>query len=73
MAGMLAYDGRMLNRVSHTQLLRYAGLFTWGMVGVALSLYAWLPVETDAEGGLSTAPGPAMTEVAIAYLAFGRR
>jgi signal transduction histidine kinase len=33
----------MLARVSHTQLLRYAGLFTWAMVGIPL-LYAWLYV-----------------------------
>lgn len=30
----------MLARVSHTQLLRYAGLFTWAMVGIPL-LYTW--------------------------------
>ena len=26
----------MLNRLSHTQLLRYAGLFTWAVVGIPL-------------------------------------
>jgi len=31
----------MLVRVTHTQLLRYAGLFTWAMVGIPL-LYSWL-------------------------------
>lgn len=28
----------MLSRISHTQLLRYAGLFTWAMVGIPLLL-----------------------------------
>ena len=31
----------MLARISHTRLLRYAGLFTWAMVGLPL-LYSWL-------------------------------
>ena len=31
----------MLARLSHTRLLRYAGLFTWAMVGLPL-LYSWL-------------------------------
>jgi signal transduction histidine kinase len=30
----------MLARISHSQLLRYAGLFTWVMVGIPL-LYSW--------------------------------
>ena len=31
----------MLSRLSHTRLLRYAGLFTWAMVGLPL-LYSWI-------------------------------
>ena len=31
----------MLARLSHTRLLRYAGLFTWAMVGLPL-LYSWV-------------------------------
>ena len=31
----------MLARLSHTRLLRYAGLFTWAMVGLPL-LYSWI-------------------------------
>lgn len=58
----------MINRVSHTQLLRYAGLFTWGMVGVALALYAWLPNAGEAEGHV---PTPDMWPVGVAYFAFG--
>ena len=30
----------MLSRLSHTQLLRYAGLFTWACVGIPLVLYS---------------------------------
>ena len=36
-----AYDARMLNRLSHTQLLRYAGLFTWAVVGIPLIILTW--------------------------------
>ncbi|MDX9764028.1 MAG: sensor histidine kinase, partial [Chiayiivirga sp.] len=31
----------MLSRLSHTQLLRYAGLFTWACVGIPLVLNSW--------------------------------
>ncbi len=31
----------MLNRLNHTQLLRYAGLFTWAVVGIPLVLSSW--------------------------------
>ncbi len=31
----------MLARLNHTQLLRYAGLFTWGCVGIPLVLNSW--------------------------------
>ncbi len=31
----------MLSRLSHTQLLRYAGLFTWACVGIPLVLNNW--------------------------------
>ena len=31
----------MLARISHTRLLRYAGLFTWAMVGQPL-VYSWV-------------------------------
>ena len=30
----------MLARLSHTRLLRYAGLFTWAVVGLPL-VYSW--------------------------------
>ncbi|MCM2355625.1 MAG: sensor histidine kinase [Arenimonas sp.] len=56
----------MLNRLSHTQLLRYAGLFTWAVVGIPLIILAWnFQAEGEAEG---PAPGPVL---ALSYLAFG--
>ena len=59
----------MLNRFSHTQLLRYAGLFTWAVVGIPLIILTWnFPLnEAEAADGLQ-APG---VMLAIAYLAFG--
>ncbi|MBS0461580.1 MAG: sensor histidine kinase [Proteobacteria bacterium] len=40
----------MFNRISPTQLLRYAGLFTWAMVGIPLQLAASsIPVQEGAE------------------------
>ncbi len=60
----------MLARVSHTRLLRYAGLFTWAMVGLPL-LYSWLGPLLDpvAEEELALRPMP--WRGWLAYLAFG--
>ena len=35
----------MLGRLSHTRLLRYAGLFTWAMVGVPLVYSQYVPAD----------------------------
>ncbi|MFT4178998.1 MAG: sensor histidine kinase [Thermomonas sp.] len=60
----------MLARIPHTRLLRYAGLFTWAMVGLPL-LYSWMgPVLdplADEEAALRHLPW----QVWLAYLAFG--
>lgn len=61
----------MLNRVSHTQLLRYAGLFTWAMVGVALATYVALPRLDEAAPALVGEGGPNVRLAAIAYVVFG--
>lgn len=37
----------MLGRLSHTRLLRYAGLFTWALVGVPLLYTAVFPGDPD--------------------------
>jgi signal transduction histidine kinase len=54
-------------RLSHTQLLRYAGLFTWAMVGIPLVLNTWY--FPAVEGGEK--PPPNMVLALLAYLAFG--
>lgn len=41
----------MWNHLNHTRLLRYAGLFTWAMVGMPLLYLWWLPI--DNAGGLA--------------------
>ena len=59
----------MLARLSHTRLLRYAGLFTWAMVGLPLA-YSWLgPLLGSGDDDLALRPMP--WQGWIAYLAFG--
>ncbi len=59
----------MFARISHTRLLRYAGLFTWAMVGLPL-LYSWLgPLLSGTEEELALRPMP--WQGWLAYLAFG--
>ena len=60
----------MFARLSHTRLLRYAGLFTWAMVGLPL-LYSWLlPLFADGtEDQLALRPMP--WQGWLAYVAFG--
>lgn len=55
----------MNTRFNPQQLLRYAGLFTWGMVGIPL-IYAWH--EGLAENGLLSR---SMTGWVFSFLAFG--
>lgn len=58
----------MLPRLSHTQLLRYAGLFTWAMVGIPLLLNAWsFPREAFSGRSLTLD----LSLWAAAYLVFG--
>src|SRR5688572_23920510 len=52
----------MTMRMSHTQLLRYAGLFTWAVVGLPLIL---------GELKLGQETNPALIYAAIAYVSFG--
>ncbi|QNN47341.1 sensor histidine kinase [Thermomonas brevis] len=56
----------MFARISHTRLLRYAGLFTWAMVGLPL-LYFWLRPQPAAIGENLAMPWQGW----VAYLAFG--
>ena len=58
----------MLGRLSHTRLLRYAGLFTWAMVGVPLVYSQYVP----ADGGEDlVAGGLRMLWLFASYLGFG--
>jgi len=58
----------MLNRLTHTQLLRYAGLFTWVVVGVPLFVLTWF---LGSEGYSADGPAPRAVVAVSAYLAFG--
>ena len=60
----------MLARLSHTRLLRYAGLFTWAMVGLPL-LYSWLGPWLNRAPDDSVALQPMPWQGWVAYLAFG--
>ncbi len=59
----------MFARLSHTRLLRYAGLFTWAVVGLPL-LYSWL-VPISATGDDQMALQPMAWEGWLSYAAFG--
>ena len=56
-------------RLSHTQLLRYAGLFTWAVVGIPLVLNTWYFPPNDV-GDLAAYP-PDIVGSTVAYLIFG--
>jgi signal transduction histidine kinase len=55
----------MNSRLNHQKLLRYAGLFTWGMVGIPM-VYTWQ--QGVAEDGLMAG---SMTGWILSFLAFG--
>lgn len=52
-------------RINHQQLLRFAGLFTWGMVGIPLLYAGWQGFD---QSGLSQA---SVSGWIFSYLAFG--
>jgi signal transduction histidine kinase len=52
-------------RINHQQLLRFAGLFTWGMVGIPLLYAGWQGFD---QSGLSQ---PSVSGWIFSYLAFG--
>jgi signal transduction histidine kinase len=57
----------MLGRLSHTRLLRAAGLYTWGLVGIPIILNVWfLPPSSGADG-----QGVNLPMTALAYFTFG--
>ena len=56
-------------RLTHTQLLRYAGLFTWAVVSIPLALSSWYFPIAEADDLLATPPD--LVGSTIAYLVFG--
>ncbi|MGY6517910.1 MAG: sensor histidine kinase [Lysobacteraceae bacterium] len=58
----------MISRLSHTQLLRFAGLFTWAMVGIPLLLHGWFFSREQLEGA---EPSVSLMLWALAYTTFG--
>ena len=60
----------MLARISHTRLLRYAGLFTWAMVGLPL-VYSWVGPLLGTGGDDELALRPMPWQGWVAYFAFG--
>ena len=60
------YHARMLGNLSHTRVLRLAGLFTWSLVSLPLLYTQYAP----AEGELPPSLGEA-TWLFAAYLSFG--
>jgi signal transduction histidine kinase len=59
----------MQSRLSHTRLLRFAGLFTWAMVGLPLALIAFYYPSARAAGEETVAPDK--VSICLVYLAFG--
>lgn len=65
----MPYHGPMPIRLSHTQLLRYAGLFTWAVVSIPLALNSWYFPVGEADELLTTPPD--LLGSTVAYLLFG--
>ncbi len=61
----------MLNRFSHTQLLRYAGLFTWAVLGIPLVVFTWNFPAIEAAEGAGGFANPRILLLILAYGAFG--
>lgn len=60
----------MLNRLSHTRLLRAAGLYTWALVGIPIILNVWfLPPSRGVDEATGLGINVPMT--IVSYLAFG--
>ena len=56
-------------RLPHTKLLRYAGLFTWAVVGIPLVLNTWYFPAGEVDERFASRPD--MVGAAIVYFAFG--
>jgi signal transduction histidine kinase len=61
----------MFARLNHSRLLRYAGLFTWAVIGMPLLLLSLMPVEQAALGEEAGASAHIDWQAWLAYAAFG--
>ena len=67
--GVCAYHDAMLSRFDLNRLLRYAGLFTWSVIGLPL-LYMWL-VPPESPGMAASGAALDGTRTWIAWATFG--
>ena len=61
----------MFARLNHSRLLRYAGLFTWAVIGMPLLLLSLMPADQAALGEEVVASAHIGWQAWVAYAAFG--
>ena len=61
----------MFARLNHSRLLRYAGLFTWAVIGMPLLLLSLMPVDQGALGDDGVVSAHIDWQAWVAYAAFG--
>jgi signal transduction histidine kinase len=61
----------MFARLNHSRLLRYAGLFTWAVIGMPLLLLSLMPADQAALGEEAVATVQIDWQAWLAYVAFG--
>jgi signal transduction histidine kinase len=61
----------MFARLNHSRLLRYAGLFTWAVIGMPLLLLSLMPVEQAVLGEEAAVTAHIDWQAWLAYAAFG--
>jgi signal transduction histidine kinase len=61
----------MFARLSHSRLLRYAGLFTWAVIGMPLLLLSLMPADQAALGEDVVVSAHIGWQAWVAYAAFG--
>jgi signal transduction histidine kinase len=61
----------MFARLNHSRLLRYAGLFTWAVIGMPLLLLSLMPVDQAALGDDGVVSAHIDWQAWVAYAAFG--
>ena len=61
----------MFARLNHSRLLRYAGLFTWAVIGMPLLLLSLMPADQAALGEEAVSTAHIDWQAWLAYAAFG--